>query len=261
MMEVTHHETPRWRDVVLEQIRIFALSFRRESMVAALVLGIVTLIIVIDIAHGNAATWFDSDEWFAIVLVSFFFPFAVWRTQRRFASAFFWTLPVDRRRLALTRVFAGWVWLITAVVVFVVWHKALAILCGVTNARTTPLLSVTGATAMYLLGSALVLGLRHPLRWLLGIAGVFFLLATLNESLGRTVNGTSRMFAWSEALRRAGDGPNGTGAHLSSVVDHAAMVWRTYPRLVPAAAIILWIGAGAIALWIASSRHAERRRH
>src|SRR3954452_16484386 len=216
MIEVTHHATPRWRDVAIGQIRIVALSLKRESMVAGVVLGILTLMIAIDIVHGNASTWFDSDEWTGVVCISFLFPFAIWRTQRRFGPAFLWTLPVNRRRLALTKVFAGWVWLTTVLALFVVWHKALAILSGVAGARTTPLLSVTGATAMYLLGSALVLGLRHPLRWLLGTAAVFFLLVFLNEALGRTATGESRLFAWPEAVRWAIYGPYGIDTLLSS---------------------------------------------
>jgi hypothetical protein len=266
MTEVTLHATPRWREVAIEQVRIVALSLRREAIVAAAVVGVVTLIIGIDIAHGNATTWFDSDEWTAVCWLSFLFPFAVWRTQRRFAPALFWTLPVDRRRLALAKVFGGWVWLAAALAIFVLWHKTLAVISGVAHARTTPLLSLTGATAMYLLGSALVLGLRHPLRVLLGTGGGFFLLATLNESLGRTQNGTSRLFAWSEKLRWAMYGPNGVNSlpssgRFSSFFDQAAILWRTYPRLAFTSAILLWIGIGAIALWAAASRHGERRRH
>jgi hypothetical protein len=109
---------------------------------------------------------------------------------------------------------------------------------------------------MYLLGSALVLGLRHPLRWLLGTGVVFFLAATLNESLGRT-GGMSRMLAWLGVPRSTAL----TSGRFSSAIDHAAIVWRTYPRLVSATAITLWIAAGAIALWAAASRHGERRRH
>jgi hypothetical protein len=259
------HPTPRLRDVVREQIRVVGLALRREAMVAAVVLGILTLVIATDIVRGNAATWFDSDEWAGVGVVSFLFPFAVWRGERRFGPAFLWTLPVDRRRLALTKVFAGWVWLITALAGFVFWHKALAVLSGVTGAQTTPLLSLTGGTAMYLLGSALVLGLRHPLRWLLGTAGVFFLLASLNEALGRTENGMSRMFAWSGVLRWAVYGPYGietllSSGRFSSAAGRAATAWRTHPRLASTAIIVLWIGTGVIALWAAASRHRERRR-
>jgi len=253
MTEVTHHQTPRSRDVMLEQIRIVALSLRRETMVVAAVVAIITLIIAIDIVHGNASTWFDSDEWTAVCCLAFLFPFAVWRTEKRFGPAFLWTLPVDRRRLALTKVFAGWVWLIAVGASFVLWHKTLAVLSGIAGARTTPLVSLTGATAMYLLGSALVLGLRHPLRLLLGTAGVFFLLGTLNETIGRR-GGTSRIFAWLgiDTLRTSGN--------FSSAIDRAAMVWLTYPNLAWTVTVILWIGAGLIALWAAASRHRECRR-
>jgi hypothetical protein len=252
MIEVTHHQTPRWRNVVLEQIRIVALSLRRETMAAAVVAGIVTLIISIDIAHGHARTWFDSDEWTSVCWLAFLFPFAVWRTEKRFGPAFLWTLPVDRRRLALTKVFAGWVWMIAVGGSFVLWHKTLAIISGVPAPRTTPLVSLTGATAMYLLGSALVLGLRHPLRLLLGTAGVFFLLGTLNETIGRT-GATSRMLAWMgiDTLRTS---------HFSSAADHAAAIWLTYPHLAWTVTVILWIGSGLIAVWAAASRHRERRR-
>jgi hypothetical protein len=260
----TLHRSPPLRDVVREQIRVVGLALRREALVVASVLAIVTLIIAIDIVHGNAATWFDSDEWAGVGVISFLFPFAVWRRERRFGPAFLWTLPVDRRQLALTKVFAGWVWLISAMTAFALWHKALAVLSGVTDPQTIPL-PLTGGTAMYLLGSALVLGLRHPLRWLLGTVGVFFVLATLNEALGRTATGQARMVAWSGVLRWLVYGPYGIDTLLSShsfssAVDGAATVWREHPHLSWALAAFLWLSAGLAALWAAVSRHGEHRR-
>lgn len=265
MIDLTLHATPRLRDVAREQVRVVGLSLRREAMAVAAVLGIVTLIITMDIVHGTATTWFDSDEWVGVVMLSFLFPFAVWRGEKRFGPAFLWTLPVDRRRLALAKVFAGWVWLATTLTVFVLWHKVLAVLSGVADARTTPLLSLTGATAMYLLGSALVLGLRHPLRWLLGTVGVFFLLGTLNEALGRTQNGMSRMFASSGIVRWLVYGPYGIDTLLSSggfssAAKQATIVWRSHPYVASTIAIVLWIAVGAIALWAAASRHRETRK-
>ncbi len=241
MSEVILHPAPRWRDVVLEQIRAVGLSLRREALVVAVVLSIVTLVIAIDIVRGSAATWFDSDEWFPIALAAFVFPFAVWRREKRFGPAFLWTLPVDRRRLALTRVFAGWVWLITALAVVVFWQNALAVLSGVTGAETIAFAAIPGTTAMYLLGSALVLGLRHPLRWLLGTVAVCFLLGFLNEAIDRTY---------------------GLDTFLSSGgFSSAATAWRQLPQLAQwAITTFLWIGAGLAALFAAASRHRERRR-
>ena len=237
MMEVTLHPAPRWRDVLLEQVRVVGLSLRREALVVALVLGIVTLMIGIDIVHGRAETWFNSDDdWIGVVLGSFFFPFAVWRRERRFGPAFLWTLPVDRSRLALAKAFAGWVWLMTALAIVAFWQLALAVLSGVTDAQIIPLVAFAGASTMYLFGSALVLGLRHPLRWLLGTLGVLFLLGMLRDTLLR--------------------GPDDLNAFLSSsgflsAVENAAAQW--------AITTLLGLAAGLAALWAAISRHRENR--
>ena len=237
MMQLTLHPTPRGRDVVYEQVRIVGLGLRREALATAVVLGILTLMIGIDSVHGKAATWFDSDsEWFTIVLGSFFFPFAIWRRERRFGPAFLWTLPVDRRRLALAKVFAGWVWLMTALIFFGVWQLTLAVLSGVTGAQIVPLVAFTGASTMYLFGSALVLGLRHPLRWLLATLGVLFLLGMLRDTLFHGPYDLNALL--------------GSSGFLSAVEDAAAQ-W--------AITTLLGLGTGLAALWAAVSRHRENR--
>jgi hypothetical protein len=254
-MESTLHPTPRGREVVLEQLRIVALNIRPAARVVAIVLGIVTVLISIDVSRGSALTWFDSRDWFPLGLIASIYPFAVWQRDKLFRPAFLWTLPVDRTRLALAKVFAGWVWLMTALAIFIVWQHILVAIAGIAGARTVPLIAFVGTTATYLLGSALVIGMRHPLRLLLGTGGVFFLLATFNEALGRTQAGQSNMFAWSGVLRWAVYGPHGIDTILSSRAFHA-IVDRLSPYLIP-----IWLGAGAIALWASLSRHGELRRH
>lgn len=269
----TLHPTPRGRDVVREQVRIVGLGLRREALVAALVLAVVTLAIASGIVRGGGGIQLDSDASAPIGVAAFLLPFAVWRGERRFGPAFLWTLPVDRRRLALAKVLGGWVWLMAALAVFLAWLAALALLSAATAQPPTAvppslrwLLPFTGATAMYLLGSALVLGLRHPLRWLLGTSGVFFLLAALSEALGRTASGELRIVAWSGVLRWAVYGPYGLHTLLSSsgffsTAENAAAAWRTLPYPAQwAASTFLWLGAGLAALWAAASRHGERRR-
>lgn len=236
MMQSNLHPTPRGRDVVREQVRIVGLGLRREALAAAVVLGVVTLVIGIDFVHGRAATWFDSNgEWLGIVLASFVFPFAIWRRERRFGPAFLWTLPVDRRRLALAKVFAGWVWLMTALIFFGVWQLALAVLYGVTEKQIIPPVAFAGASTMYLFGSALVLGLRHPLRWLLGTLGVLFLLGMLTDALLR---GSAFL----------------TSGGFFSAVEHAAA-----QSAIAVITTLLGLGAGMAALWAAISRHRENR--
>ena len=218
MNEVTLHPTPTWKDVLLEQLRIVGLGLRREALVVATVLVIVTVVILIDIVRGSAETWFDSDDWAPIAIFSFLFPFAVWRGEKPFGGGFLWTLPVPRRVLALTKVLAGGIWLISGLILLFVWQSVLAMVSRVAGAETIPLESFVGVTTLYLVGSALVLGLRHPLRWLLGTAAVLVLLGRTTEALGVTL----------------------------------------LPRFwsVP---MLFWLAAAAVALWVAASRHHERR--
>jgi hypothetical protein len=237
MMDPTLHPTPRWRDVVLEQIRIVGLSLRREALVAATVMGIVTIVIAIDIIHGTAGTWFDSDEWFPIGIAAFLYPFAIWRRDRPFAPAFLWTLPVDRRRLALAKVFAGFVWLMAALTAFASWQLTLAFFSGVAGAETFPFIASTGVAAMYLFGSALILGLRHPLRWLLGTLGVFFLLGFFNDATDVRLDPI-----------------------LTTINDFVGR-WTSLPDAAQwAIATFLSVGAGLAVLWAAVSRHREERK-
>lgn len=233
MTEVTLHAPPPWREVVLEQIRFVGLSLRREALVLAMVLAMGTVVIVGDIVAGGPG--FDSRETFPTFVVSFLAPFAVWRGERRFGPAFLWTLPVDRQRLALARVFAGLVWIVTALAVYAVWLFVLTAAAQVPFAPILARIPLIPTIAAYLFGSALVLGLRHPLRWLSGAAGLLFFVGYFNEEIDRA-------------------------ERLLSPLRQTCGLWETLPD--PAQwllATLLWLGAGLCALWAAVSRHKENR--
>ena len=260
-MDVMLHPTPRWRDAVAEQVRIVGLKLRREALAAAVVLVVAALPVLIDLGRGGPG--FDSDESFPTPVFSFLLPFAVWRGERRFGPDFLWTLPVDRKQIALARVIAGWVWLMVAVGAFVLWALALALLANASSAETLMRVPFIATTVMYMFGSALVLGFRHPLRWLLGTVGVFFLLGMVTDAMGQTVNGEWQILAWSSLLRSAVYGPYGlwTLLGLFTTVQDDRAAWQTLPDLAQwATAMLLWLGAGLIALWAAISRHGEHRR-
>ncbi|HEY0372685.1 MAG TPA: hypothetical protein VGD79_11825 [Thermoanaerobaculia bacterium] len=245
MIEVTLHATPRWSDAVLEQIRVVGLSLRREALVVAAVLGVGTFLVASDIVGGRPG--FDSRETFPTALIAFFYPFLIWRNDRRFAPSFLWTLPVDRRRLALARVFAGFVWLMAAIAFFIIWLLTLGLLSGATSAHTISRIPFIATIGTYLFGSAVVLGLRHPLRWLLGAGGVMFLMGILSDWISRPDDSE-----WAYI----------PGAHtFFSTVRHALEVWLKLPASAQwAVTTFLWLAAGLAALWAAAARHAERRR-
>jgi hypothetical protein len=232
MTDVTLNPTPSIRDVVREQVRIVGVSLRREFAVTALVISVITVFMVVDFSRGHAASWFDSDEWTPLGVIAFFYPFAVWRGARRFGPDFLWTLPVDRRRLALARVLAGWVWLMIAVASFLTWHRGLAVLAGVPHPKTVGLIALAGTTATYFFGSAVLLALRHPLRWIIATCGTLFVLGSLNDMHGE--HGVDAFFS--------------NRAFVSAIAEASTLI------------TFLFAAAGLLAVLAAASRHGERRR-
>lgn len=245
MTDATHHKGPRWRDVVLQQVAIVGLSLRPAALVLAAVLAAGTVMIGGEILGGGPG--FDSNETFPTALIAFLFPFAVWRSERRFGPAFLWTLPVDRRRLALAKVFAGFVWFMAALAFFVMWLLALGLLAGAPAALTIVRVPFTATLGMYLFGSALVLGLRHPLRWLFGAAGLLILMGTLGDVLSQPDDSEWQYVPGAEAF--------------FSAVQRFGAAWLNVPESAQwAITTFLWFGAGLAALWAAASRHRERKR-
>ena len=227
-------------------------------------------------------------------------PIGVWVGDERFGTGFLWTLPVDRRWHALIKVLAGWVWLMGAVALFVLWLLALALLSGgnVFSEETLRVLpSFSGAApristrarcrtcggrgdgcsgwsrsprrpARTCSASALALGTRHPLRWIAGtLLGLVLLVVVKNAAnVELPVNGYDGLLAW---LMR---GPYGIDALLTARTEslqvsatlstgETVVVWRALPDLGQwAAATLLWTGAGLVALVAAASRHRESRR-
>jgi hypothetical protein len=243
--DATLHLGPRWRDVVLQQVAIVGLSLRPAALVLAAVLAAGTVMIGGEIIGGGPG--FDSDETFPTAIIAFLFPFAVWRGEKRFGPAFLWTLPVDRRRLALAKVFAGFVWFMAALAFFIVWLLALGLLAGAPAALTIMRVPFTATLGMYLFGSALVLGLRHPLRWLVGAAGVLVLVGTLGDVLSQPDDSEWQYVPGAKAF--------------FSAVERFAAAWLNVPESAQwAITTFLWFGAGLAALWAAASRHRERTR-
>jgi hypothetical protein len=125
---------------------------------------------------------------------------------------------------------------------------ALGALAGASPARTIARIPFAATAAMYLFGSALVVGLRHPLRWLLGTAGVLFLLGQLSDATSQRNDGEWRHLP-------------GASAFFSTIGD-AMTGWLTLPALAQwAISTFLMFGAGFAALWAAASRHRDRRKH
>jgi hypothetical protein len=198
---------PRLRTVLLEQVRVTGRALRGVALVAAAFLAVLTLWVALRGVKGDVDVSLNAWPTQLPGIIGALLPFAVWARDERFGPAFLWTFPVDRRRHALTKVLAGWVWLMGGVALFVLWLLALTAATGsrvlpetllrvpfevaavrpidpaaLSSVRWAPgpliwAVPFTAATACYLLASAFALGTRRPLRWVVG-AVVAYVLAT-----------------------------------------------------------------------------------
>lgn len=301
-LRATLRATPRPRVVLAEQVRAVGLALRLPLLTAAALLAVATLFIAIERVRGAGGLDFSPESSMLPGVAGMLLPIGVWLGEDRFGADFPWTLPVERRGHALARVGAGWVWLMVSVALLVLWMLLVALLTGgsVLEAETIrvlpeiaspgpvdpatlrslrwvpePLLWLapfTGATAAYLLASALALATRHLLRWIAAVVLLAFVVTGLVSEVGMATNDLWLAHAPSRTLESLLFGTYGLDALLTGRTEslrtvatlttgQTAVVWRGLPDLGEwAAATLLWSGAGLLALWAAAIRHRERRR-
>lgn len=297
-MPTALHSTSSPSDVLLAQIRAVGLLLRGPAAAIGAVAGFATTAITGELLDTGRAISFHPEHLMLPAVVGILLPIGVWMGEERFGGGFLWTLPVDRRQHALTRVCAGWVWLMLAALLFVLWLLALTLLSGgnilgeetrrlipmssspglgtlrpgdwrIVQWRPEPVLWLvpfTAATGTYLLASALMLGVRHPLRWIVAVLLGFALLLAVSDAAN--AEGLLR----DRLLRPILFGPYGLDTLLTARTNflrvgttlstgEAMVVWRGMPDLAQwATATLLWTLAALLALWAAASRHRECRR-
>jgi len=300
MTSAALHATPRAGVVFREQVSAVALALRTPAIIAACIALVATALTIGEFITSGGAVDFAPELSMVPGMLGALFPIAVWKGEARFGASFLWTLPVDRRQLALTKVAAGWVCLMTTIAAFVLWTLVVALVTGgnvlgeqtltllpsavvpppgilapeaLHTARFVPspllwLIPFTGATATYLLVSALALGARHPLRWVVGTVMSMFVVS----AIGSAEHVDSLRFFPATVARLAEDGRYGLDAILSARAESLKTVvtlangktigvWRGLPNLGDwGVATALWIGVGLAALIAAASRHGEQRR-
>lgn len=297
MSQTALHALPRPGVVVLEQIR--ALGFpARWPLVIVAAMGVLGTLVASTALRTGQVIGFHPEHQMLPGLVGLTLPIYVWRGVARFGPSQFWTFPMDRRRHALSRVLAGWVLLMGTVGVFCLLQVAVTLFTGghllaeetlrllpslststrgaldlpMQTVRWTPtpvfwLVPFTAATGTYVMSSAVALGLRDPLRWILGvILGILVLVA-----IGDLANAAWLSERVMGTLQTIFAGPYGIDALLTARTESlktvvflaggvAAVVWSGLPTVGEwAIATLLWTSAGLAALAAAVSRHREAR--
>jgi hypothetical protein len=292
------HETPRLGDVLREQVRAVALALRMPAMAALAVLILGSGLAIGEFVTGGGAVDFAPELSMVPAFVGLLFPLAVWKGENRFGTSFLWLLPVDRRQHALAKVAAGWVCLMATVLFFLVWLFVLSLITGgnilgehtvqllpstvIPDARALDpgalravryapepvfwLVPFTAATGTYLLASAVSVGVRYPIRWIIGVLLAILLVSALGAAAhidwlrlmpSRLVEivfegrfGLDALFtARAESLKTA----------VVLTTGKTVSAWHALPDVGDwVLATVLWLGVGLAALAIASLRQREK---
>jgi hypothetical protein len=273
------------------QVPTVALAIAKEGAIAIGALAAVCSLSAVTAIRFHERLDFMPEVLMPAFIVAALLPWAVWKGDPAFGRAFLWTLPVRRQRAAVAKVASGALWLMLAMIAAFLILALMAVSTGgrvgidevrlVSGTRdlqaavpvhwTTPLwmwlTPFGGALILYLASSALLLGLRHPVRWIAGVAATFALLIALVVNFGPDSgvgHGLARLlgtlwggkygfdFAMSggsaalvEDVQRPGGGSEG--------------VWTALPDAGRwAAAFAVWLGGTLIAVALSLRRHWER---
>jgi hypothetical protein len=179
------HAAPRWSAVVLEQIRSVGLRVRAFGalLFGAFMLYALVAIRVATTAEGripHTRTKFDftPDISILITYLALLLPAIIWHEERPSMRTYHSAMPVGRSSHALTKAFAGWVWLMAATAVFLIVVVGVdAITSHIAGSSTLLatrvaawewLVPFTAVTISYVLASAAGIGAETPLVWLVG---------------------------------------------------------------------------------------------
>ena len=292
------HRPPRLAQVIREQIRATALSLRIPGIIGGVLAALATFLAFADFIRGRGGVEFAPELSLIPAFAGVILAVTAWLGEKRRNAGFFWTLPVDRSQHALAKVVAGWIILMIAVTAFVLWLLILSLITkgnitgdeivrllpqGYTDGQAVspsmlrtvrwvpmPVLWLTpffAATGMYAIASAIMVGIKNPLRLIAaGIAGALLLAAVGQglesevywQKLGTVINAVMRGKYGLDGLMSAGAESLKTAVTLTN--GELASVWHGLPSIRNwIIATILWTGLGLAGLIAALWRHRERR--
>jgi hypothetical protein len=276
MTSISLHPTPSSRTVATEQFRAVGLALRTEALFfvgALILLGIIivgSMMRQLEInpsMHMHVGFSWGLPGAIPIFLVALLVPFSVWRAEDPSRRAYHWSMPVARGPHTIFKLLSGWLWMMIATVVYLIFVVILATLISIITKDPITLgsapawewvVAFTAPTLAYLLTSIAVIGSDHAWRWIGGLLISYWVLVGVLGSFG--------MSELSVALRSISDGAYGLNAALFGSVRNASNAIVIGVARNPAShvsmsnwlvAMPLWIIGAGIAVTIASYRHRD----
>lgn len=233
------HEPPSTGAVFQLQLRKVGRVLRPELIGLAVLLSPTLILALALLMRRDASLDYPLELNFLLSTGAFLLPFRLWNEARLFGRGDFQVMPIERRRHVLIGVGAGAVWALGLTAGIVLLFNLLALAAGSRTIGSSAwqwLVPLGGVAAAYLLGSGVVLAVRHSLRWTGGAVLACVVLSALDlsapfEPLAHAV------FRGDLGLERVLSG----GA--------SSLTWVM--------ALMLWFALGLIAVALASLRHRE----
>jgi hypothetical protein len=239
-MTLNIHEPPAASAVFQLQVRRIGRSLRPEQIGLAVILGAVAILALLLAIFGDPTLDYPSELNVLIPLGAFLLPFRLWRGERLFDGSDLWLMPVERQKHALIRAAAGAVWAVAAITLVVLTLNLLALAAGSPTIGTSAwqwFAPLGGGLVAYLFGSALVLAVRRPLRWSVGLIAASLLFSALGFRA-----------AVEPLVQAVAHGRLGVERVITG--GGSSVAW--------AVALLFWLGLGLTAVALASLRHRER---
>ncbi|MEO8620778.1 MAG: hypothetical protein ABI625_06920 [bacterium] len=208
MTAIALHTPPRWRTVAVEQIVTLRQFLRRTGLLVLVLYGAGLAVCIrgalvtrdardaalqappnaqaMAAAHlqlPNVNFTYSPAASAVIALLAFLLPFGVWQDEDPRRRSYHWMMPLPRQTHTLTKVFAGWVWLMAATALYLLFILAtVAITERITGepqlypptfAAWEWLVPFTVGTIAYMFSSAATVGSRQPIAWIIGVIALY----------------------------------------------------------------------------------------
>lgn len=260
MTSIALHAAPSRSTVFGEQLRSVFLALRKESLAfVGVLLALAALAAYAALRAGNDPREgmhlsYSVVATVPIALVALLIPFSVWRTEDPSRRAYHWAMPVARAPHTLIKLACGWIWMMCAVAVYLLWIVLVGLMIQAIRgsmgavhwaAAWTWLVPFTATTVTYLITSVAAIASDHPWRWVAGVTLGYFVLIAFLAVL--QMHGTER------ALQTVTSGYYGLAAAAFGSVQHfgGASVERWV------GATLIWGGLSVIGVVLASNRRPE----
>lgn len=259
MTSISLHLMPARDAVAREQVSAVGVALRKGGLIFLSVLAILGILGIIAAvrAAGNPNMLmgfsYGIGATIPIALVGLFVPFTVWRGEDPSRRTYHWAMPIARGPHTLMKVASGWLWLMAAVVVYLVFLVTLgwstSLITGSTFHREWTAVwewgvPFTAATVAYLLSSIAILASDHPWGWIGGL-GIGYLMAIV---FLKALN----MGDAARALASVTEGYYGLSAALFANLETSRHGPPSASRWLGSA--LIWGGLGAAGVIIAAYR-------